>query len=118
MKTPTEIHTEVGKHLDDYSTYRAFTVSDIAKIIADAKAEWMAAALSVRVSPADIDVSTPEKYKSAEANYRCWLLDKAESKGVCEWKRRFALYSTTCQWDFTQKDGHFCPGCGKEIKVV
>jgi len=58
-----------------------------------------------------------EKYRAFTVADIAKIIDEAKG-GVCEWKRRFALYSTTCQWDFTQKDGHYCPGCGKEIKIV
>lgn len=33
MKTPEQIHAEVGKEIFGSQTYRAFTVADIAKII-------------------------------------------------------------------------------------
>ena len=91
MKTPTEIHAEVGQHIQVYhdiglTEFRAFTVSDIAKIIKDAK---------------------------------------AEEKGVCEWRnisplKLVAVTSCGSQFvpDYQFQFLKFCPGCGKEIKVV
>ena len=46
---------------------------------------------------------------------------KAESKGVCEWRRlhsAFVRHQSSCSAVYNNIEGNFCPGCGKEIKVV
>jgi hypothetical protein len=87
MKTPDEIHAEVGwnlfHHSVDESTHRAFTVSDIAKIIDEAKAEateredkcdQLISVLFVSQLAKELDV-TSENYKVCHEALGKYVLD-------------------------------------------
>jgi hypothetical protein len=89
MKTPAEIHEEVGwnlfHHSVDETTHRAFTVADIEKIIKEAKAE----------------VKGVCEWKK----HHTFVDYKDTGCGNQFYHDSFTGFT-------------FCPGCGKEIKLA
>jgi uncharacterized protein YejL (UPF0352 family) len=132
MKPASEIHAEVGGVIDheyDYNPLiiRAFTISDITKIIEDVKEESVDQFIDGLTTVLESHGFNATDWDGEDAphvvvgNAIAGLINnvKAEAKGVCEWNKDTHIYNaTSCDRSYYIQLGKFCPGCGKEIKVV
>ncbi len=140
MKTPAEIHAEVGTEIRPGtaslladSGCRAFTVSDIEKIIADAKAESHSEIATLRKNHSDTmrvikEVLGYENWPEIKGNFNEGVhkLLREANGGVCEWRKSDLHHQHSSCGNLFKYNWHhgfdcaakYCPGCGKEIKIV